>query len=95
MRYRGARLGWGSRVGAVFAPVCVSSWQWLCLPSACGIPEPPHTLLCPAFLWLTNVTGESVGKTEASRPKNATMETMKRIKTEEGWGHQLCPGERR
>lgn len=48
---------------------CVSSWQWLCLPSACGIPEPPHTLLCPAFLRSTSVTVESVGKTEASGPK--------------------------
>lgn len=30
---RPRRTRWGSRVGAVFAPVCVSSRHWLCLPS--------------------------------------------------------------
>lgn len=64
--------------------VCMSSWQLLCLLSACGIPEPPHTLLCPAFLWSTSVTGESVGKTEASGPKMHRWKQWKgRIKREE------------
>lgn len=74
-------------------------------PLACGIPEPPLSLpLCPAFLRSTNVTGESVGKTEAfgnlKREKNCTdgNNEGERIKRRENKGRQrkmaLAPGEK-
>lgn len=76
-------------------------------PLACGIPEPPLSpSLCPAFLRSTNVTGESVGKTEAfgnpkrKKERNCTdgNNEGERIKRRENKGRQRemarAPGEK-
>lgn len=63
------------------------SWRCLCLSSACGIPEPPHTPLCPAFLWSSSVTGGECGKNGSSRtPKKKKCTDGNNEKKEEREG---------